>query len=117
MEDQPRVGFVRTAEDGFVPIYSITDRAVDPPTKVILKSPTKELHYRLVAEGETFLDRLKVEREDLFVKCSKLEAFIDTPAFNKLERNDRNDLQEQLHHMMSYAGILAKRLDRIDARH
>jgi len=57
---------------------------------------------------ETWLDRLKQERADLYLKICKLEAV----EFQKLPFCDQTDLRAQLLVMRNYLAILEHRLRR-----
>ena len=65
----------------------------------------------------TFLDRLKVEHEQVFERTQKLAAFIDTTPFYALSPEDQADLILQHGHMTGYVGVLSKRLNRLNQRH
>ena len=62
-----------------------------------------------------FLDRLKKEHADLLEKYQKLDAFIDTDAFQKLDSRDRELLVEQQDAMLHYGSILEERISRLES--
>lgn len=65
------------------------------------------------AKPESFLDRLKIEHEELDIKLKKLQVFIDNHIFLTLPAKDRSDLQEQASFMFGYLMILERRLARL----
>ena len=58
-----------------------------------------------------FKERLKEETQDLATKVNKLNDFMRTKDFYKLERNAKDLLYEQQEHMTKYLQILGKRLE------
>ncbi|MFP3556437.1 Gp49 family protein [Paraburkholderia sp. SIMBA_049] len=73
-----------------------------------------ECAYTLGAEPKptTFLDRLKVEAEELEAKWGKLRLFIATPEFSNLNSLEQKDLKEQADHMEDYLWVLKRRIKR-----
>lgn len=61
---------------------------------------------------DSFIDRMKLELEELDDRIWKLEKFIESDSFNSLEETDRNLLNEQLQAMHGYLGALSCRFER-----
>lgn len=59
--------------------------------------------------GETHLDRINIEDQNLREKCLKLSDFIHDEKFNDLPLGDRAMLVAQHHMMSAYSSILALR--------
>ena len=57
-----------------------------------------------------FIDRLKVERNELKDKLDKLNAFIHGDNFEKVDRRQQHLLIIQAEHMKNYLEILSTRL-------
>jgi Phage protein (N4 Gp49/phage Sf6 gene 66) family len=70
------------------------------------------LREKLHREEISFVDRMKLEHEDLSERLVKLKAFIMGPKFNDLSKTEGDDLELQLGYMESYADILGQRLQR-----
>lgn len=64
--------------------------------------------YRL---SETFIDRLKIEMEDLEEKCQKLEDFLSSSKSESLEEIQKNLLRVQLSAMVAYYGTVRTRFE------
>lgn len=56
--------------------------------------------------------RVVQEKAELIDKITKLHAFFKTSAFEDLEQEDQNLLNEQSQIMMNYADILFQRINR-----
>jgi len=52
------------------------------------------------------------EYSELQSRVEKLEKFIISDEFEKLNDTDRSDLKEQLNHMKSYRSVLFRRVSR-----
>lgn len=61
---------------------------------------------------DSFVDRMKLELDELDERIEKLEKFIESDSFMSLEETDRNLLNEQLQAMHSYLGALSCRMER-----
>jgi hypothetical protein len=61
---------------------------------------------------ETWKIRLKTETKELADKVNKLHAYMATPAFYLLSREDKDLLYAQQEHMMKYLHILGKRCEK-----
>lgn len=61
---------------------------------------------------DSFVDRMKLELDELDERIEKLEKFIESDSFMSLEETDRNLLNEQLQAMHSYLGVLSCRFER-----
>lgn len=77
-----------------------------------------ERAYTLGAEPRktTFLDRLKVEAEELEAKWGKLRLFLATPEFENLPGLEQKDLKDQASVMEEYLWILKKRIARSEKK-
>lgn len=62
---------------------------------------------------ETFIDRLEKEQAELAERIEKLKAFLGSPGFEKLEKEDQDDLKYQLSTMYPLWSILEKRLNKL----
>ena len=65
---------------------------------------------KLYREADTWEQRLKIEVDELAEKIDKLSAFIDGDSFDKLPKEQRNMLSQQLIFMSAYAEVLKNRL-------
>ena len=65
------------------------------------------------ALADSFIDRMKLELDELDERIGKLEKFIESDSFISLEETDRNLLNEQLQAMHSYLGALSCRMERV----
>lgn len=63
--------------------------------------------------ADSFVDRMKLELDELDDRIYKLEKFIESDSFISLEETDRNLLNEQLQAMHSYLGALSCRMERV----
>lgn len=61
-------------------------------------------------EFEPFQQRVINEKRELDEKLSKLTAFIETNAFNSLDKEDQMLLERQMIVMQNYISILEKRI-------
>lgn len=60
----------------------------------------------------TFIERLEVEKNELYDKIVKLEKFIYSPKFEEeLNENQKELLSKQYYHMQRYYNILMERLE------
>ena len=72
--------------------------------------------YELKLPEETFLDRLKKERDDLVEKHTKLKAFVGSEKFQTLGEEAQSDLALQLEVMEPYVFLICKRYDDLVAK-
>ena len=63
--------------------------------------------------NQTFKDRLLIERQDLAERFSKLCAFVDTPKFEEVVKDEhqRDWLLQQRDYMGEYLNILNQRIE------
>jgi hypothetical protein len=63
-------------------------------------------------EEETFLDRLKIERDELNSKYEKLHSFLQDrqKAIDTVGKEHHTLLVSQLHHMDAYLSVLDRRI-------
>lgn len=63
--------------------------------------------------NQTFKDRLVIEQQDLAEKLSKLCAFVDTPKFKEVVKDEhqRDLLLQQREHMGEYLNVLNQRIE------
>lgn len=59
--------------------------------------------------------RVVEEQKALEDKLVKLGGFIGGEVFNKLAKEDKGLLQEQMQHMSAYSGVLRERIKRFMA--
>lgn len=62
--------------------------------------------------ADSFIDRMKLELDDLDERIGKLEKFIESDSFISLEETDRNLLNGQLQAMHSHLSALSCRMER-----
>lgn len=62
----------------------------------------------------TFIDRLKVEKQELDEKLTKLENFLATETFTELANVDKILLEKQFGIMTEYSRVLNSRLMRAE---
>lgn len=65
--------------------------------------------------NQTFKDRLVIEQQDLAEKLSKLCAFVDTPKFEEVVKDEhqRDLLLQQRDYMGEYLNILNQRIEEL----
>lgn len=63
---------------------------------------------------DSFIDKMKLELDELDERIEKLEKFIESDSFMSLEETDRNLLNEQLQAMHSYLCVLSCRMKKSD---
>lgn len=63
--------------------------------------------------NQTFKDRLLIERQDLAERFSKLCAFVDTPKFEEVVKDEhqRDLLLQQRDYMSEYLNVLNQRIE------
>lgn len=72
----------------------------------------KETFEKAYCVAETFIDRMKIELDDLSSKCEKLNKFIDeNPKFQELPIAEQELMVAQLSAMFTYAKLLNIRLN------
>lgn len=57
-----------------------------------------------------FIERMKVERDELSDRLNKLHAYIDSPQFDEIGKLPQSLLIKQSAHMQSYLDVLNKRI-------
>lgn len=62
----------------------------------------------------TFLDRLKVEKEELLYKVTKLAMFLNSDKVNDLSDANELLLKQQLEAMNTYLNILIIRIELLE---
>lgn len=73
----------------------------------------RDLHQRRILENESFHDRLRREYASLCPKIQKLDAWINSEAYNQLDGTEQDDQKEQLVLMKQYSEVLDRRLARL----
>lgn len=75
-----------------------------------------ERAYQVSAEPKitTFLDRLKIEEQELGERLEKLQIFRKTPTFEALPDRERLDMTKQSVAMVDYQWILKQRIQRAE---
>lgn len=68
-------------------------------------------------QSETFLDRLRIEAEELAKKQSKLNDFFGSEKFKELPWEQQKFLEAQFGSMLSYLTILQVRLEYLEPKH
>lgn len=71
-----------------------------------------DVFERSYKPSDTWLDRLRIERDELAGKLQKLYAYIETPAFGALAEEDAMLLLDQRNAMAGYLEILTVRIER-----
>lgn len=61
---------------------------------------------------ENFKDRMKTEHNELAERIVKLSTFMNGPIFETLEKDEQNDMKEQLRGMILYRTALERRMRR-----
>lgn len=77
-----------------------------------------ERSYSVGVESKqsTWLDRVKIEADELEVKWKKLTLFIQTPEFENLRSLEKQDLKMQASAMEDYLWVLRRRIRRAAAQ-
>lgn len=76
----------------------------------------KDVFEKAYKCSETFLDRLRIELNELLDKQDKLRAFFGTDTYKSLPDLDRALLEEQLCIMLKYSSILSKRIAAVESK-
>jgi flagellar biosynthesis chaperone FliJ len=97
------------------PLPEQTSEPIEEPTKeaselVDESAPVEETLESF--EEETFLDRLKIERDELKSKYEKLHSFLQDKqkAIDTVGKEHHTLLVSQLHHMDAYLSVLDRRI-------
>jgi hypothetical protein len=61
-----------------------------------------------------WLERVKIEREELQDKINKLTTFLHSPEFDNLTNNEKVNLAIQHYNMQGYLQTLTRRVDQND---
>ena len=97
-------------DEGYLVEYLDSPNSNHTKHKNYISWSPKEVFEKAYKISESFLDRLKIEERELDEKYQKLQDFILSEGFEKLD-NDRQDvLKRQLEVMASYLSILEERL-------
>lgn len=97
------------------PLTEQTSEPIEEPTKeasdLVDESAPVEETLELFKE-ETFLDRLKIERDELKSKYEKLHSFLQDKqkAIDTVGKEHHTLLVSQLHHMDAYLSVLDRRI-------
>jgi len=100
-------------------IHTLEGKMTAIPSDYIIKGVNGEFYpckeaifkktYKEVVE-ETFVDRLIKEKNELEERVTKLGAFLDSTNFQKLDKRQRELLQEQHTYMLVYLHVLVERI-------
>lgn len=60
---------------------------------------------------EDFVERVKVEKQELDLKLEKLNGFLNSPLVDKLDRESKSLLKVQAATMKVYSDVLEARLE------
>lgn len=71
----------------------------------------KDVFERAYRPSETFLDRMRIEYDQLRERVLKLSAFIFSHEFRKMCPNCREKMLDQLNFMEKYLSVLGYRID------
>lgn len=76
----------------------------------------KDVFEKAYKVADTFKDRLHIEQQDLAEKLSKLCAFVDTPKFEEVVKDEhqRDLLLQQRDYMGEYLNILTQRIKSLE---
>ena len=91
---------VMNREDGYKVVYKDGCESWSP----------KEVFEKTYKPANTFLDRMKIEFDELERKCQKLGAFIESDKFKKLTSEKRTLLVKQYDAMQTYYLVLRQRI-------
>ena len=109
---------MEVAEEGYKVVYEDGYESYSP--KDVFEKAYKladSFKDRLIIEqkdlAEKFKDRLLIERQDLAERFSKLCAFVDTPKFEEVVKDEhqRDLLLQQRDYMGEYLNILNQRIE------
>lgn len=70
----------------------------------------KEAFEKAYKPSETFLERVKIEYEELITKTKKLFEFIKSPKFSNISQTEQTALHKQYDIMVAYCAVLEERL-------
>lgn len=71
----------------------------------------KDVFERAYRPSETFLDRMRIEYDQLRERVLKLSAFIFSHKFRKMSPNRRQKMLDQISFMEKYLSVLGYRID------
>lgn len=72
-----------------------------------------QVDVRASLQKEDFRVRLQWERDELLERMDKLKNFMRSDKYKSLPKVDRDDLREQLGHMLPYLDVLNRRVARL----
>jgi hypothetical protein len=102
-EDQTTEGYLVEYTDGGKPNHE--------DHKGYISWSPKDVFERSYRPVDTAKQRVELEFMELSDRLTKLEAFVNTPAFSQLDVKQRQLLNEQRLYMRDYRGVLNTRLN------
>ena len=100
------------SDAGFLVEYTDGGRQNMPGFAGYVSWSPDDVFERSYRPSDTWLDRLRIERDELAEKLQKLYAYIETPAFGALGEEDAMLLLDQRNAMVGYLEILTVRIER-----
>lgn len=100
------------SDAGFLVEYTDGGRQNMPGFAGYVSWSPSDVFERSYKPSDTWLDRLRIERDELAEKLQKLYAYIETPAFGALGEEDAMLLLDQRNAMAGYLEILTVRIER-----
>lgn len=79
------------------------------------KDAAVRANVEAIQKPQSFIDRLKIEFEELRGRYTNLAAFLETDDYRQLGMEDQRLLSIQLSRMVQYLDVLDKRIKRTDA--
>ncbi len=100
------------ADAGFLVEYVDGGKANHPDFAGYVSWSPADVFARAYKLADTWLDRLRIERDELAARLDKLTAFTESPAFHDVPEQDAAMLLEQRNAMAGYMEILTVRIER-----
>lgn len=100
------------ADAGFLVEYVDGGKANHPDFAGYVSWSPADVFARAYKLADTWLDRLRIERDELAARLDKLTAFTESPAFHDVPEHDAALLLDQRNAMAGYLEILTVRIER-----
>ena len=98
------------SDDGMLVEYVDGGEPNHPDHKGYISWSPLDVFEKAYKVAETHVDRMRIERSELQVKCDALTAFINGAAFEILCHDEQVRLKEQIAHMAKYLEVLSQRI-------
>lgn len=100
------------ADAGYLVEYADGGQANHQDFKGYISWSPAGVFERSYKPAETWLDRLRIERDELSERLEKLQAFVEAPAFEALDDDDAELLLNQRMAMSAYLHAMNLRIEK-----